>query len=536
MLPRVILATVIPDGAHPKGQAMIPHASPHRLRRALTAAAAIAALVSLAACAPSDEDAAPSTGGTLTIASPGGQPTSWDPALSDANFQHQYMQPLFDSLIRKTADGSLEPMLASDWSYDDEQTTLTLTIRDDVTFSDGTELDAEAVAANLERFPTMNGTNAADLTAVTDVSADGETVVLTLDQPDPGLLDALSGPAGLIASPESLEDGSVDDEPVGTGPYTLDTARTTVDDTYTYAARDDYWDPDLQEFDTIVVKVLPDATARLNALQSGQADAGYVLVTDMEQAEQAGLTVQAQKGEWSGVAFFDRAGTIVPALADVRVRQAIAYAIDADTIVDAVYGDHATATDQIFGESSDGFVADLDDHYAYDPEKATQLLAEAGYGSGLELSLLNSAVMYNQTVVDALTQQLGEVGVTLTWTDATPPEIIERSNSGQLPVSIPSGAQRTAWDTTISWIDEAGANNPLHVSDPNAQDLIADIRAASDDDRPALYQALNEYVVDQAWFAPIARIDVPYASRDTVEVELQIGQSVPPIYNFHPAP
>ena len=136
------------------------------------------------------------------------------------------------------------------------------------------------------------------------------------------------------------------------------------------------------------MSVYLDPTSMLNALQAGEVDAANLANNEaLEQVESAGYTISSWEQSWYGLFLFDRAGTMNPALEDVSVRQAINYAFDAEGMLQAAGSGYGTQTGQIFPERSVGFDSALDSRYDFDPEKARELLAEAGYEDGLTLEM-----------------------------------------------------------------------------------------------------------------------------------------------------
>ena len=132
-----------------------------------------------------------------------------------------------------------------------------------------------------------------------------------------------------------------------------------------------------------VLASLADPTAGLNAIKAGEANGVRLATNDnLAEVEGAGWTVNANELDFQGILLLDRAGTQNPALADVRVRQAFNYAFDREALKKALQNDLGSVTTQVFPESSDAYDPELDDYYTYDPDKAKELLDEAGYGEG----------------------------------------------------------------------------------------------------------------------------------------------------------
>ena len=174
---------------------------------------------------------------------------SWDPAQAHVGHILQPYQAVYDTLILREPDGKLSPMLATAWKYNAANTKLTVDLRSDVTFSDGAKFDAEAAKANMDHFKKANGPQMAQLNAVKDVAVvDADTIDINLSTPDPALEYFLSQAAGLMGSPKALGTDGIKTEPAGSGPYVMDKAASVKDSQTVFTARKDYWNKDLQKF------------------------------------------------------------------------------------------------------------------------------------------------------------------------------------------------------------------------------------------------------------------------------------------------
>jgi peptide/nickel transport system substrate-binding protein len=501
----------------------------------IVALAAASGMV-LAACATTPEaevDTAVPRGGTLTIGALQDVP-NWDPGQAHVGHLLQPYQAAYDTLILREPDGKLSPMLATEWEYNDDATELTVDLRTDVTFSDGAEFNAEAVKANLEHFKAANGRQATQLGALESVDVvDEDTVQINLVAPDPAFEINLSQAAGLMGSPEALGTDGIKAAPVGSGPYVIDPSGSTPGSQYTFTAREDYWNADLQKFDTIVFKVLTDITARVNALVSGQVDATLLDARSTAQAEGAGKKLSSNQVDWTGLFLVDRNGDLNPALADVRVRQAINFAIDRKSMLEEIQLGHGTVTTQVFGPESGAYVDALDKEYPYDPKKAKDLLAKAGYADGLEISI----PIFNGLEASGalLVQQFADVGITLNLVTIPPANLQSELVSKMYSAFLFFQFQGVPWSNINGLISENAFFNPFKSADPKLQKLIDEVRTAGAD-APEKAKAVNEYVVKNAWFAPLYRLDQPFFidSKKITSVP-QTQQAVPSIYNFAPA-
>ena len=263
-----------------------------------------------------------------------------------------------------------------------------MNLREGVKFSDGSPMTAADVVNWLKHYK-EKGSFTAWLAKVTDISATGPLqVTLKLNAPDPmlpygldqdGMAGDVVGPAGL-AHPDSL---GVDDE---RGRPLHDRPKATIlNSQYVYVKNPYYWDASAQHWDKVVIKIISDSNAMLSALKTGQVQVAEGAATEAAEVESAGLQIVSAPSAMLGMYIGDIDGKIVPALKDVRVRQALNYAIDRKGIVESLYGKYGRPTAQFVPPGIGGYIAKLDDVYPYDPKKAKQLLAEAGFPRRLRL-------------------------------------------------------------------------------------------------------------------------------------------------------
>lgn len=499
------------------------------------AAAALILSASLALTACGGGAAAGGAGATATSLTLGTiqDVRSWDPAQAHVGHILQPYQAVYDTLILREPDGKLSPMLATAWKYNAANTKLTVDLRSDVTFSDGAKFDAEAAKANMDHFKTANGPQMAQLNAVKDVAVvDADTIDINLSTPDPALEYFLSQAAGLMGSPKALGTEGIKTEPVGSGPYVMDKAASVKDSQTVFTARKDYWNKDLQKYSKLTFKILTDPTARTNALVSGQVDATLLDPKNGKQAEGAKMKLAANEVDWQGLLLLDRDGAKNPALQNVKVRQAINYAFDRKTILDQVLLGQGTPTSQPFGKASGAWTEELENYYSYDPAKAKQLLKEAGYENGVTLEV--PSIPDFQTQISVVQQQLADVGITLKI-GAALTNTFTSDVAGQkyttMYFSLFQGQPTVAINQIIS---TKALYNPFKNASPELDAKIDAVRNGGAD-AGKLAQEVNKYVVEQAWFAPLFRVNQMYYHNAKVDVTPQIQQAVPSIYNYSPA-
>ncbi len=501
-----------------------------------TAAAAIAiAALALTGCGSAADEGGSSggSGGTLTLGAIIA-PTTLDPSGAEWGNRAPYYQAVFDTLLLATPEGTIEPWLATKWSYNDDNTVLTLTIRDDVTFSDDSKLTAQVVVDNLNRFKEGTSPDANYFAGVTSFEApDDTTVVITLGAPDPALLNYLTRDPGLVASGESLGNDDLATNPVGSGPYILDTAATVTGTSYSYTKNPDYWNPDAQHYDKLVINVLADATASLNAIKAGEANGVKLASNDnLAEVEGAGWTVNANELDFQGLLLLDRAGTMNPALADVRVRQALNYAFDREGLLKALQLGNGTVTTQVFPKSSAAYDPALDDYYTYDPTKAKELLAEAGYATGLTLSMPSSTLL-GATTYTLIEQQLNDIGVQVEYTDPGN-NFIADLLAPKFAQSFMALEQNPDWQLIQFMIAPTAIFNPFHYDDPKVDEYIKQIQYGDEATQASVAKELNKYIVEQAWFAPFYRVQGSFATDANTTVKVLPTNAYPAIYDFTP--
>ncbi|MHC9043164.1 ABC transporter substrate-binding protein [Microbacterium saperdae] len=314
---------------------------------------------------------------------------------------------VYEGLVSRGANGAIEPKLATDYSISDDGLTYSFELADDVVFHNGDPLTVDDVLWSLNTVKddeTIQGHSA--FANVQDVSADGDsTIEITLAQPNADFLWSLTGRAGLVLDEDADNDLSV--SAVGTGPFVLNEGDWVQGDSITLTRNDDYWG-DAAGVAAVTVTYYSDANALANALKAGEIQAGAPSAADARsyEGDDDWEVIESTSSATGTIAFNSANGP----LQDVRVRQALRYGFDKEAL--------RTASDglgQLIGgpiPPADPGYEDLTDLFPYDPDKAKELLAEAGYGDGLELTLTIPA-FYGATLPDLLTSQYAEIGVTL---------------------------------------------------------------------------------------------------------------------------
>lgn len=498
-------------------------------------ALAVAGALLLTGCSPGATPEADPAAASLVIGN-NGDAITWDPAEMKEGAIIQYAEAVYDPLLRKTADSTIEANLATAFTYNGDLTELTLELREDVVFSDGSVFDADAVVANIEARRAGAGSASEAAKTIDEVVViDDHTVQLNLSAPNPGLLSALATYLGFMASPAAIEAGTLGSEPVGSGPYTLNGGESESAVRYVFDAAPDYWNAEAYPFDTIEIRPYEDFSARYNALATGQIQFMYGTSDMVAQAESAGFTVQTVPGEWQGIIMQDRGGSVLPALGDVRVRQAFNYALDREAILESYYSGFGQVSTQTFNPASEAWVDELNEAYPYDPGRARELLAEAGYPDGFSIPIGYSEG-FMSPLVPIVAQYLGDIGVEV---EQVP---INGFSDGGLETLIAQPAFMLSFSTNIpAWTDVLNKLTPTALwnsfgyTDETVTRLLEEIPAATGDAQAQLYRELNTHLVEEAWFAPIVTQQNVYLSSEEISVTMQQAQLVPSLRFFAPA-
>jgi peptide/nickel transport system substrate-binding protein len=464
------------------------------------------AVLSLAACGGNGGgNASASETDTVTIAlDADAAPNGYDPLLY-AQGQFEFFGAMYDALFVTQPDGTVEGDLVSEFSNNAENTQTTLTLEDGVTFTDGKPLDSAVVKANLDRrsdpdLEAYGSLGPGQASEITDVQApDPKTVVITWAKPQATPENNLVDTAGVIVGPDGVADPtSLETTPDGSGAYTLNTDETTRASTYSLEKSDDARDAEDWAYDTIVFKVITDPQALANAVVSGQADvAGILDPTTIDLVESRQKTV-SQGGTTVGFYFLDKTGATNPAFASEQARLAITYAIDREKLVTDLHeGSRATA--QFFPEDAAGFDPALDEEYGYDPAKAKQLLAEAGYPDGFEFD----TTVLGQPTEDqvAVQSQLAEVGITMNFVTATSTDQVFASVQTDPVLFAPfaPGAQPAGF---VAGVLYGGFLNTHGAKEPEIEAALGGALGATGDAQEQALTDLNTALTANAWVAP----------------------------------
>jgi peptide/nickel transport system substrate-binding protein len=396
-----------------------------RLFATVTAALSVGA--TLAACSGSGHGAgAASSGADAGVINWAytSEPSSWDPVVVGATSATQLLSLIYEPLFTLDANGVPQPALATGYEYNSAGTAITITLRPNLTFQDGSPLDAEAVAYNVQRIQTQK--NSALRALWSEVSSatviDPTHVRLDLKETDYQIPYILANRSSLLASEKAAKAdpaGLSNKTPVGSGPFKL--AKLVPGTSVTVEKWDGYWDASNVHVKTVNLSFNVDPSSLVSGLQTGTYNfVSQLPAQNVALAQKAGLNVVSDvRRNWSATflsANFNKAPFNNP-----KVYQAVNYAINRQAFVDQAFG-LGIASAQPFPPTSPAFNPTVNSEYPYDPDKAKQLLQQAGIAPGsltIELDYLGKQF---SGAPELLQQQLQAVGITVKLTPQATPQ------------------------------------------------------------------------------------------------------------------
>jgi peptide/nickel transport system substrate-binding protein len=336
------------------------------------------------------------------------EPASLDPQVQwDPDSWAVYRQ-IFDTLLTRDKAGQIAPNVATAWTYQSD-TQVTFTIRDDIHFQDGSKLTAEDVAFSIKRItdPAFKSPQLSQYDTITSAEVVGPNQVkLTTRSAYPVLLSQLTK---LAIVPEAVlqkvGNDAFDKAPVGSGPYRLVSRTRGVK--VELAAMPDYWHG-APPFPRVEMHPVLDESTRIADLRTGRADITRIVLTDDADSLKNDATLHVLWAPTERVSMLALNALTGPTK-DVRVREAIAHAIDRDLLIEALLKGYAKPVNEPLTPAAFGFDPDIP-AYGFDPAKSRALLKEAGIKPGTPISFPTSPA-FDPRVVQAIAQMLTDVGL-----------------------------------------------------------------------------------------------------------------------------
>jgi len=430
--------------------------------------------------------------------------SNYDPHTAANPFVNTFLYPAYDGLIGLGADGKLVPRLAESFTFTDDGKTLELKLRKNVAFHDGAPFNGDAVKANLDRAKTnAKSTLKADLTVVDRVEVvDPLTVRLKLNAAGGSLPALLADRAGMMVSPNALNNTDLDIKPVGAGPYkVVDHQPGKV---IAYERFDKYWDPSVQQLARIEIYMVLDPDTRLRSLRSGELDAAALNPDQIADSQKASLKLSTDPYAGAFILYLNMARS---EFKNIKVRQALLMAIDRDGINKALQAGKCTPTAQVFPA---GYWANdpntKGDFYKYDPTAAKKLLADAGLQNGFSFTTVVINVPFYSAQAEAVQGQLAQIGVKMDVQTIEPAQLLAKF---AIEKSVDS-----YFSTTGGFVDPAktaaqlylpnSTLNPGGYTSQRIVDLAAKGLEGTDQaQRAPSYQQLSRAAAEEGFHIPV---------------------------------
>ncbi|MBW2623712.1 MAG: ABC transporter substrate-binding protein [Deltaproteobacteria bacterium] len=354
----------------------------------------------------------PVTGGNLIVCQPA-EPPGFDPtANTAAAIDRVVFANLYEGLVKIDSDGQFVPGLAVKWEVSPDGKKYTFHLRRGVRFHNCEPFNATVAKWNIERAAGEGTINPHPeyFRGITMIETpDNLTLVLTLKESDALFIAHMAEGDAVMLPVKGYKKAK--SEPIGTGPFKFE--KWVRGDRVEMSRFDGYWNPELPYLDKVTFKFIGDASAQIAALKAGDIDViGYIAAPESAREMARDKRFKVFSGSSTGEVIMSTNNKAKP-FDDKRVRQAMAYAIDRQVVIDLVMFGYGTPIGSHWSPSTP-YYQDLTDRFAYNPEKARKLLAEAGYPNGFEATIKLPAIYsYSRRAGEVIADMLGKVGIKL---------------------------------------------------------------------------------------------------------------------------
>jgi len=457
------------------------------------------------AAAAEEEEAVPEgPTGTLRVALSTMPNSLFIPLTAERNADNVATQ-LTDSLVYLDRDGEMMPALAESWDISEDGTVYTFYLREGVTFHNGEVFNADDVVATWE-IGSETGEWTDKFTLVQVEKIDDYTVTLTTEAPNPELLVTIHD-FWAMAPDEYMAAVGVEgfsEFPIGTGPFMFE--EWVKGDHITYKANPDYWMDGYPLVETLIFRPITESSTRVAAIQADEVD----IVGRLSSEEAQSLigvdgveVIQYSAARIYYIAFNNLTTGLEQPTMDAKVRQAMNYAVDIDAIIDALFDG--------FGTPAAGYVASGElgfgvvEPFGYNPDKALELLAEAGYADGFAMDMACPAGSYTnfEEVCEAIAGNLGEVGIDINLDIMESGQFWELEANKELPPLFGDSWSTLSGEALRRLTGALGGKDAAYSSwsDPVIDDYLAQISTnVNRDERKALYEDLQVYMQEDPPF------------------------------------
>lgn len=456
----------------------------------------------------------------------GGDSTSLDPSRVTEGETFKVTKNIYETLLEfGEEDTTVHPGLAELPEVSEDGLTYTFKLREGVKFHDNTDFNAEAVVKNFERwangdaeqFPYYNsmfgGFKDDESHVIESVTADGDyTAVIKLKRPQAPFLKNIAMDMFAIASPTAFEQGDDQFErnPVGTGPFKF--VDWKPNDSITIEKFDGYWQEGLPKLDRVVFRSIPDNSARLNELISGGIDLADGINPEDGAKIEGDANLQLFERPSMNIGYLGLTVTRPP-FDKKEVRQAMNYAIDKQAIVDSFFEGRANVAVNPMPPSISGYNDEVEG-YEYNPEKAKELLAQAGLADGFEMELWAMPVPRpympdGQKVAEVIQNNLADIGIKAKIVSFEWATYLDKASKGEADAFMLgwTGDNGDADNFLYVLLDEdnIGSNNYTYFKNDETHKLFIEAQSEVDEEkRIELYKKAQEILHEEAPWVPLA--------------------------------
>jgi peptide/nickel transport system substrate-binding protein len=408
---------------------------------------------------------------------------------------------MYDTLLWVDDDGMFQPALAEKWDVSDDGSEYTFYLRQDVTFHNGEPFNADAVVFSWERAKDAGFEYSNLWQLATNVEKiDDHTVKIVTGGPDALFLTTVADNWAIIPPKyfEEVGQAGFDEHPVGTGPFMF--VEWVKGDRIVMKANPNYWQEGTPKIANLVFRPIPESATRVAAIQTGEVD----MVTRLSSEEATSLLgvpnvtiIKYPVERVYYIAFNNMTTGVGQPTEDARVRQAMNYAVDIDTIIDSLFDGFAKPAIGLVSTGELGY--DNAEPFGYDPDKARALLAEAGYADGFEMDMACPAGAYThfEEVCEAVAGYLGEVGIKINLEIMESGHYWELEAAKQLPPLFGDSWSATMMESYRRLIGALGGADAAYSSwsDDWIIDMLGKIKSTVDqEERAKLYEELQVYM------------------------------------------
>jgi peptide/nickel transport system substrate-binding protein len=436
-------------------------------------------------------------------------PLSLDPQ-RDTNFKGVWFYPMYDSLTMQDEKGEPQPWLATEWTRPDPLT-WRFKLRTDVVFHDGSPFDATVVKKNLDRTKADKASpHAAVVAPITEVVVvDPATVDVKFSSPSPAFPVEMSNNPGMMVSGKAIDSGAdLTRAPAGSGGWIWDPSKSVPQQSETYNANPNYWNPDVVHVQQIVITHINDINARHNALESGQIDVvDDGAIARKKELEGKGFRSITFPVTMEGMIIMDRGGQISPELANPKVREAITWLIDREGYLEAVHNGEGSDVAGLFPPGVKWHVPELDKARDLDLKKAKDLLTEAGYPDGFTLKMPTYAALDQK--LGAVAQMLAPAGIKLDLVQVQSGVIAAEYRQGKWAMGYALPRQLHPYTQFAQYISNAGTYNPFKLTD--TEDLktkVTEAAALSDDEAKPKWDEIQRDALNRNILFPLGHTGI----------------------------